>query len=325
MPKVSVIIPVYGVDRYIERCAESLFNQTFDDIEYIFVNDCTKDKSIEVLERVIEKYPNRKHNVKIVHHTINKGLPFARKTGVSIASGDYIAHCDSDDGVDVQMYQLLYEKAKLENSDIVVCDYYRANDSYKERKKGLLSTDKDKFLLDLMSHRFAWGVWNRLVRRSLYNQVIFPKNNQAEDMALMIQLAYISHKISYVEQPLYYYFDNPASMCKTRTCDEMVKSFNQVFANISLLDSFFESKEPDESILDCLLLIKLSAKNKLLPYIWQYNIYRLWRQSFSDINSKVLLSKSVSAVSKCKFLLTFLGFYSIIKFIQYKFKRVRTC
>ncbi len=321
MPKVSVIIPVYGVEKYIERCARSLFEQTLEDIEFIFVNDCTKDRSIEILERVLERYPSRRQCVKIIHHDINKGLPFARKTGINNASGEYIAHCDSDDWVDTQMYQLLYENAQSEDADLVVCDYYRANDTYKEQKKGLLSTEKRAFLLDLMSHRFAWGVWNRLTKKSLYDKVVFPENNQAEDMALMTQIAFFVNKISYIDQPLYYYFDNPASMCKTTTRDDLLRSYKQVAANVTLLDSFFEDKTYDKSINSCLLAIKLSAKNKLLPYIWQNEVYRLWRNSFSEINSKVLWSKSVSFESKIKFLLTFSRIYSIIKYVQFNLKK----
>ena len=82
MPKVSVIIPVYGVEKYIERCARSLFEQTLEDMEFIFVNDCTKDNSIDILLRVIDEYPKRKSQVHILNHEFNKGLPVARQTGI---------------------------------------------------------------------------------------------------------------------------------------------------------------------------------------------------------------------------------------------------
>ncbi len=95
--KVSIIVPIYNVEKYIERCAVSLFEQDFEDIEYIFVNDCTPDNSVEILEKVIEKYPNRKSHLKIVHHKENKGLGSARNTGLEQATGNYILHIDSDD------------------------------------------------------------------------------------------------------------------------------------------------------------------------------------------------------------------------------------
>ena len=97
MPKVSVIIPVYNVEKYIERCANSLFSQTLDDIEYLFVNDCSQDKSIEVLNKVLEKYSNRKKHVIIKNMEHNYGQATVRRWGMLHATGDFVIHCDSDD------------------------------------------------------------------------------------------------------------------------------------------------------------------------------------------------------------------------------------
>ena len=124
MSKVSVIIPVYNVERYIERCVRSLFEQTLIDMEYIFVDDCSPDNSINILESVLEEYPNRKSQVKIIRHLENKGLPIARKTGIDNSTGDYIIQCDSDDWVDKDMYKAMYNMAVNTHSDVVVCGYY---------------------------------------------------------------------------------------------------------------------------------------------------------------------------------------------------------
>ena len=107
MIKVSVIIPIYGVEQYIERCATSLFEQTLDNVEFIFVNDCTKDKSIENLKKVIEKYPKRKNYIQIINHNENFGLPTARRTGLGYVHGEYVAHCDSDDWLEPNAYETL--------------------------------------------------------------------------------------------------------------------------------------------------------------------------------------------------------------------------
>ena len=116
MTKVSVIIPIYKVEAFIERCATTLMEQTLREVEYIFVDDATPDSSIQVLEEVVTRYPERKEQVHIVHHGTNKGLPAARNTGLSLATGEYIFHCDSDDYVD-QSY-LLEMRQALENADI---------------------------------------------------------------------------------------------------------------------------------------------------------------------------------------------------------------
>ena len=96
MHKISIIVPIYNVEQYIERCARSLFEQTYDDIEYVFVDDCSPDNSLNILYEVLNDYPHRISNVKIIRHIENKGLTAARNSGLEVATGDYIAHCDSD-------------------------------------------------------------------------------------------------------------------------------------------------------------------------------------------------------------------------------------
>ena len=122
--KVSVIIPIYNVSRFIERCACSLMQQTLNEVEYIFVNDATPDNSMELLRGVIARYPARAAQVKIVEHEHNKGLPAARNTGLAAATGEYIFHCDSDDFVEPEMLEHLYNAAKEKDADIVWCDWF---------------------------------------------------------------------------------------------------------------------------------------------------------------------------------------------------------
>jgi glycosyltransferase involved in cell wall biosynthesis len=150
MPKVSIVVPIYGVEKYIERCARSLFEQTFDDIEYIFVNDSTKDASIEVLQTVIEEYPHRKNQIKILHHPENRGLPQARKTGILAAKGDYIINFDSDDWVEHTIIEVVYTKASQDKADIVVCDIYKSNGNvHKHWKCGDVNLGKMDFFVQM--------------------------------------------------------------------------------------------------------------------------------------------------------------------------------
>lgn len=111
-PLVSVIVPVYGVEQFVEQCARSLFNQSLAEVEFIYVDDASPDKSIEKVKKVLKEFPNRETQVKIIHHDVNKGLPAARNTGLSVATGEYVFHCDSDDYVESQMLERLYRKAK---------------------------------------------------------------------------------------------------------------------------------------------------------------------------------------------------------------------
>lgn len=205
-PKVSVIVPVYGVEKYIERCARSLFEQTLDDIEYIFINDCTKDKSIDILQIVLNDYPKRKAQVKIIHNESNLGQAGTRTIGMKNATGQYIIHCDSDDWVDVTMYAKLYHKAKETDADVVVCNHYQI---LKDGKKVPTAYTKIGSPHDwLRKFRGSWNCWAKLVRHSLLiEHDIYPFEglNFSEDRCMMMRAFFYANRIELVEEPLYYY------------------------------------------------------------------------------------------------------------------------
>lgn len=208
MPKVSVIIPVYKVESYIERCVRSLFEQTLDDIEYIFVNDCTPDKSIEVLEGILEEYPHRKHQVRILHHDKNKGLTSTRNTGLVAATGEYIAHCDSDDWVELDMYETLYNKAKEEKADVVYCNFNMySHSSTRIEEIGCFDTDKKKLLQSYI--KTVWTtIWSVLAKKELYieHNLRSPEHIcYCEDFWLAVRLMHYAKKVSYVPSAFYNY------------------------------------------------------------------------------------------------------------------------
>ena len=119
MPKISIIVPVYNVEKYIDKCLKSLVHQTLQDIEIIIVNDGTQDKS----EEIIEKYVRGNQNKIKYYEKSNGGLSSARNYGLEYATGEYIAFLDSDDYVESNMYEEMYNLAKKENADMVECDF----------------------------------------------------------------------------------------------------------------------------------------------------------------------------------------------------------
>ena len=179
MPKVSVIIPVYGVEKYIERCARSLFEQTLDDIEYIFVDDCSPDRSIAILENIIKEYQprlNKEHkNVRIEKMSQNSGLPNVRRYGIKLATSDYIAHCDSDDWVELDMYQQMYNKAIEEDADVVVCDYVVTNGTSVIKTINACHAKSPGQLIEkCLFQRDPWSLWNKLFKRKAYYNIEYP-------------------------------------------------------------------------------------------------------------------------------------------------------
>ena len=130
--KVSILIPVYGVEQYIAECARSLFSQTYRDLEFNFVDDCSPDNSISVLKKVLEDYPDRANQVHIIRHESNKGLGATRHTAFTHATGDAILHVDSDDVVPKNAVSLLVDEMQKARYDIVSGAYAE----YKEHRLG---------------------------------------------------------------------------------------------------------------------------------------------------------------------------------------------
>lgn len=289
MPKISIILPIYGVERFIVRCARSLFEQTLDDIEYIFVNDCTKDNSMNLLKDVLEEYPHRKSQVKILWHEKNKGLPQARATGTSAATGDYIIHCDTDDWVEADMYRLMYEKAVNENADIVICDYYRSN--------GLIHNYvKVKFKSSLMQG----PVWNKLVNARIYKEhyIKFPTANKAEDGAIMTQLSYFSKKCVYINKALYYYFVNTESICGQVSEDACVAKLRQECDNVDFRLNFLNEQEVLDYYKKEVVIWKFQARNNLIPVIKHKKYYKMWLNTYPEINTAIFTSNNLRLIVK---------------------------
>ncbi|MDM1547824.1 glycosyltransferase family 2 protein [Empedobacter falsenii] len=264
MSKVSILVPIYGVEQFIERCAISLFEQTFQDIEYIFVNDCTPDNSINILKQTLESYPHRKSQVQIINHEINKGLAGARNTGVESASGDYILHVDSDDYIEKDMVALLYEKAINENADIVMCNYFLEWEHVNKLVIQRFNENKVKFINSILSTLASPCVWNKLYRRSLYLDNFiktFEGVNLGEDFITTPRLVYFSNKIVKVNKPLYHYIQTNAN---SYTSNLNKKNIDNVIFVLNYLTTFFQEKDDFELYEKAILQGKINKKIELI-------------------------------------------------------------
>ncbi|MBD5277400.1 MAG: glycosyltransferase [Bacteroides sp.] len=258
--KLSVIIPIYGVEKFIERCAISLFEQTLKDgIEFIFVNDCSPDGSLDILNRVVSKYPNRCHQINIVSTPVNSGLAAARNLGFSHARGTYIAHCDSDDMVSPIIYEKMLEKALAEDSDIVVCDYiggyrYRNIPYHQPSPQDIM-----EFKQMILDGRIHNGLWNKLIRRDLYDKLDFLWTdgvNMWEDVSVLDRLVYFAQKVAYVHAPLYFYNQtNTAAYTKSRA----ISSAQQIERAYNIVNDFYEHVPDKEMWADSIIKFRQRA------------------------------------------------------------------
>lgn len=208
-PKVSVIVPVYAVEEYIGQCAVSLFSQTWDNCEFIFVDDGSPDHSVQIVEKLLDSdYPRLRPKVKILHEP-NFGLPQARMTGLREASGDFIIHVDSDDWVEPDYIRHLVEKALAEDADVVYCDFYKEYPhKSKPASEGDFSPADGPVAVKSMHNSIIRAyMWNKLVHRSLYDlpSMFVPVHGYHEDIVFQTQILYHARKVAHLKECLYHY------------------------------------------------------------------------------------------------------------------------
>lgn len=281
---VTIIIPVYNVERYIERCARSLYEQTYRHIEYIWVNDATPDESLDILKKVTEDYPNRKSQIQIITHAQNQGLPSARNTGLTIATGDYIFHCDSDDYVDKDMIRQFIHKAIDLSADIVYSDWYLSFHKRERYMKQPACEDGFTCIQAMLSGSMRFNVWNKLVRRSLYqeNDIRFPPGKgMGEDMTMIRLFAY-AENVAYLPKAYYHYMQvNPVAYTKVFSEDH----WNQLQGNVSDIKAFLTTKY-GERLNTELHLFCLNVKLPLL-ITGENSSYERWLTTYRESDAYI--------------------------------------
>lgn len=249
-PKVSVIVPVYAVEEYVGQCAASLFSQTWDNCEFIFVDDGTPDRSIPVIEQVLDdSFPHLRSRVHILHEP-NSGLPVARMTGLAAATGEYIIHVDSDDWVEPDYISHLVRRAMDEDADVVYCDFYK---EYLRKEHGYyaegdFSPSTGPVAVKCMHNSVIRAyMWNKLVHRSLYDlqNMVIPKWSFHEDIVFQTQILFGARKVVHLHEALYHYRRRRKGAL---TSCSIVKTHRQSSENMFLL---YDALPKDSGPITC--------------------------------------------------------------------------
>ena len=325
MYSVSVIIPVFNVERFIERCCKNLFEQTLDSIEFIFVNDCSPDNSITIVRKLLEEYPERKNDVQIIEHEVNKGLPSARNSGLKIASGEYVFHCDSDDWLEKEALFLLQQEALKQDADVVWSDWYlsfKNNERYMSQSP---TTDKNIFsgketVKLMLGGKVRYNVWNKLVKRKLYtdNEIWFPDGyGMGEDMT-MIKLLAFAQKVSYLPKALYHYVQLNEDAFTKKITDSHLQ---QIRYNVDDIVTFLHKKYND-NLNETIQFFKLNTK---LPFLISNDkkSYDRWQEWYPEANAYIdknpMFSKRIKFIQKAaekrKYWILKLYYYLVIRFV----------
>lgn len=288
MKKVSIIIPVYNVEKYIDRCLNSLVNQTLKDIEIIVVNDGSPDNSQNIIDKYVKKYPRKiKSFIKE-----NGGQGSARNFGLTKATGEYIGYVDSDDYVELDMYEKLYKKAKERNYDIVTCGNYNVSEDYKYKNPdGVLKTYSNK-IENTMFGKMA--VWNKIYKKDILikNNLTFKEKVWYEDLAFTLKTIINAKTYAFVDKPLYNYLIRQGSTMNNSNINrnlEILQAFDDILEYIN-----YQNNK------------KLFEKIEFLAvdHIYISSIVRIIRTNASNKNKREVIGKLIK--------------YMNINFPQYK-------
>ena len=209
--KISIIVPVYNVEKYIRKCLDSILNQTFKEFELILVNDGSIDNS----GKICDEYALKDKRIKVIHKK-NGGLSSARNAGLDVVRGEYIGFVDSDDWIEPNMYELLYKVAKFKNADIVACNYSQFKEKNKLLKKDGIYLNKieeielEKLYEHILEKKYPqiyWSAWNKLWKRDLIGNLRFKEGRIYEDKLFLYEIIYRNNekKIYKINDELYHY------------------------------------------------------------------------------------------------------------------------
>lgn len=249
MPKFSIIIPVYNVEKYLVECLESIVNQSFKNFEVICVNDGSIDNSLDILQ----KYAENDKRFKILNQE-NQGQGVARNNALNIANGEYILFVDPDDFIELNMLEVLNEKLNVQNVDIAIFDYQIFGKNIKtnivrfmdEMKNNLKLNIDNNFIFnwqELVKDNFSsipMIVWNKVYSNKFIqeNHIRFAPNKHAEDHIFSISATLLADKISYIKKTLYHYRNVSGS-----AVNKVSESNFCIFENIKILEKFLKQND----------------------------------------------------------------------------------
>ncbi len=309
MIKISVIVPVYNVEDYIARCLDSLVNQTLKDMEIIVVNDGTKDNSQDIIDKYVKKYKNVKSFIKE-----NGGLSSARNFGIKKAKGDYISFIDSDDYVELDMFEKMYKKIIEDKSDVAICDSINV---YDDGSKEYIHTNLHYSDSTIKNYVIAPPMaCIRLFKRSLFKKVSFELNRFYEDLNLVPYIIDQTDKVSFVEEGLYFYYQRSGSIMKQTTFN------NKLLDIFYVLDNNYKilyNKYPEEVEYLYITHLLRTASLRFLDYKegteYLYKINDIMKERFPNWkNNKYYLKSSKKLKLICN--LSYNKHYILLRLIK---------
>lgn len=313
--KVSILVPFYKVEKYVGRCVESLFTQTYKDIEYVFVNDCTPDKSMEVINEMIDKY-SVSSQCKMIIHDQNQGISASRNDCLDNMTGDYFLFIDSDDYIDKDMVELLVEAAMNENADISGCGYIEEFADHSVEHPQKYTNDHDEMMKAITLLTIKGVMWKLLVRSTIVtehrDEVRFiPDRNMVDDYLFCCQIFYYAKRFAGVDRCMYHWIQyNPNNYTHTT-----VFAVESQAAAIRMVEDFYFEKGVYEIVKDELNQRKFISK---LPLLLDKNCLNVskWKKLFPESN-EVWKQLHFSSSNNLLFRIASSPFYWILSLLHF--------
>lgn len=280
-PKISVIVSVYNTEKYIEKCLDSLLNQTYSNIEIVVINDCSTDGSLKILKKYAKKYDN----MILIENKENKGLSYSRNIGLEKATGEYIGYIDSDDYVDSTYYEQMMKAIKKEKSEIAIADMkivYEDGSFPDYVSKGC---NGEVNTLNIIKNGLAASACNKLFKREIIEKYKFSEGKLNEDLAVILPSIVAAKKISYVENNNYYYVQHTGSIQNSRFSDRRFDIFYGVELTLKRIKGCKNYAKISQAIIYeqlIVLLIYVIPKEKNL--IRRHHILKKYNQLSKKYN-----------------------------------------
>jgi len=237
MDLISVIVPIYNVEKYLKKSIESIINQTYKNIEIILVNDGSNDSSKDICD-----YYREKDSRIIVIYQENMGLSEARNTGIEISKGEYILLIDSDDFIDKNMISILYSELKQNNADISICKYQKVKENEEISKKNsdkriIINSKKDLYENQEKDFDLYTVVWNKLYKKDLFKEIRYPSGKIHEDLFVTYKLLYAAKKIVLIDEYLYAYVQRSGSIMDQKYSKNRLNRLDALYEQIEFYSS----------------------------------------------------------------------------------------
>jgi len=241
---ISIIIPVYKVEKYLEKCIQSVINQTYENLQIILVDDGSPDNC----GKICDEYAKKDHRIEVIHKS-NGGLSDARNKGLEIAKGEYIGFVDSDDYIEADMYEVLYNLLKQYNADVSICNFYTVSQgkiSIKNADNGINEYNRIEILKEiLLDKNIQSYAWNKLYKKELFDEIKYPIGKKYEDIGTTFYLLEKCNKVVVTGKSEYYYINRQDSIVNNVTestitdyIELIIQRYDYIEENIKELSSY---------------------------------------------------------------------------------------